>query len=87
MGIGISNALKIGTDLKNDHPISMTYPTVAQDPAFRTPQDIQKGWSDVPLFGGKVECPSCHNVHNPDNVPFLRISNAGSALCYKCHDK
>lgn len=77
----------IGPNLTNDHPISMTYPTVAQDAGFKTPDDPQKGWSLVPLFGGKVECPTCHNVHDPARVPFLRISNSGSALCYKCHNK
>ena len=77
----------LGTDLRNDHPISMTYPTAAQDPAFFIPPNLQKGWSDVPLYGGKVECPSCHNVHDPSKSPFLRIANTGSALCYKCHNK
>lgn len=82
-----SQILQIGADLTNDHPISMTYPTAAQDPAFFVPPDLQKGWSDVPLFGGKVECPSCHNVHDPARSPFLRVANSGSALCYKCHNK
>jgi predicted CXXCH cytochrome family protein len=77
----------IGTDLRNDHPVSMGYPTVAQDPAFSTPPHLQKGWSDVPLYSGKVECPTCHNVHDPSKTPFLRIANTGSALCYKCHNK
>jgi hypothetical protein len=27
----------VGTDLSNDHPVSMPYPTVAQDPAFNQP--------------------------------------------------
>jgi predicted CXXCH cytochrome family protein len=76
-----------GTSLSNDHPISMTYPTGAQDPAFNTPPDSQKGWGDVKLFNGKVECASCHDVHDPTITPFLRKSNSGSALCYTCHIK
>lgn len=83
----ISQLLKLGPNLSNDHPISMTYPTPQQDPAFFMPPDLQKGWSDMPLYGGKVECPSCHNVHDPAKTPFLRIANTGSALCYKCHNK
>jgi predicted CXXCH cytochrome family protein len=83
----VSPLLKIGPNLTNDHPISMTYPTAAQDAGFFIPPDLQKGWTDVPLFGGKVECPTCHNVHDPVRVPFLRISNSGSALCFKCHNK
>jgi predicted CXXCH cytochrome family protein len=78
---------RLGLDMRNDHPISMVYPTVTQDRGFVTPPDLQRGWSDVPLYGGKVECATCHNVHDPSKTPFLRISNTGSALCYKCHSK
>ncbi|GBE34120.1 doubled CXXCH motif [bacterium BMS3Bbin06] len=82
----------LGVDLSDDHPISMPYPTPAQDPQFNTPPDAQKGWggispTDVKLYSGKVECPSCHNVHDPDVSPFLRKSNAGSVLCTTCHIK
>lgn len=76
-----------GTDLRDDHPISMTYPTAGQDPEFETPPDPTNGWSDVILVGGKVECVSCHNVHDNTIEPFLNKSNAGSALCLTCHDK
>ena len=34
-----------------------------------------------------VECASCHNVHDPSNGTFLRMSNASSALCLACHNK
>jgi len=84
-GIYLNPVDNIGTDLTNDHPISISYP--ANDQAFNTPPDLQNGWSDVKLFNGKVECASCHDPHNPANGEFLRISNAGSALCYKCHNK
>ena len=76
-----------GTDLSNDHPIAMTYPTAAQDPAFNIPPDLTNGWSQVKLYEGRVECPSCHAVHDPANQPFLRLANAGSALCVTCHKK
>lgn len=89
---GRRRTLVLGIDLSNDHPISMPYPTPAQDPAFKTPTDAQKGWggtspNEVKLYAGWVECGSCHNVHNPDNAPFLRKSNAASALCTTCHKK
>ncbi|MBI5921638.1 MAG: cytochrome c3 family protein [Betaproteobacteria bacterium] len=84
--------LVLGTDLSNDHPISMTYPTPAQDPGFNTPSDNLKGWGGtspnaVKLYGGYVECGSCHNVHDNDNAPFLRTTNFNSALCLTCHKK
>jgi len=78
---------EVGPDLTNDHPISMTYPTPDIDPDFFVPPDIQRGWSDVKLYMGRVECPSCHNPHDPTNVPFLRKTMAGSALCTTCHNK
>jgi predicted CXXCH cytochrome family protein len=35
----------------------------------------------------RMECASCHSVHDDSNPPFLRISNARSALCLACHLK
>lgn len=34
-----------------------------------------------------VECASCHDPHSSANDTFLRISNAGSAVCLACHTK
>lgn len=34
-----------------------------------------------------VECASCHDPHTSANATFLRISNAGSAVCLACHIK
>ncbi len=76
-----------GTDLSNDHPISMDYPLPAEDPAFNVPPDLANGWPDVVLFDGRVECPTCHDVHDPTIPPFLTTSNAGSLLCLTCHVK
>lgn len=86
------NAL-LGTDLSNDHPINFTYDAslVALDNELQTPVSTQ--WVDagnlVPLFGatGTMQCASCHDVHDPTNVPFLVRSNAASALCTTCHIK
>ncbi len=77
----------IGTDLRKSHPIAMTYPTAAQDPKFNLPPDLTTGWTDVKLWSGKVECPTCHEPHDPSHVPFLRKSNVASALCLTCHRK
>lgn len=89
---GNRRTLVLGTDLANDHPIAMAYPTAAQDPDFKVPPDAQRGWggaspNDVKLFAGGIECGSCHIVHDPAIKPFLRKSNAGSALCLTCHKK
>jgi predicted CXXCH cytochrome family protein len=90
---GRRRTLVLGTDLRNDHPISMPYPTVAQDPDFNAPPNPLNGWgglsqNDVKLYAGGVECGSCHNVHNPGpEGHFLRKSNEGSLLCLTCHNK
>lgn len=34
---------------------------------------------------GKVECDSCHNPHNENIRPFLRVPSA--SLCLVCHDR
>jgi predicted CXXCH cytochrome family protein len=75
----------LGTDLSNDHPISMTYPTPGQDPYFKTPAEVNS--AGLKLYDNKVECSSCHNVHDPANKPFLRKNNSGSELCTACHTK
>jgi len=34
-----------------------------------------------------VECYTCHDPHDADNRPFLRMSNSDSDLCLTCHNK
>jgi hypothetical protein len=89
----------IGTDLSNDHPISMPYPTVAQDPAFNQPPGTPGSPRVFPngirtFAGDKVECASCHEPHWGDTQEEakgiedkLRVSNTESALCLTCHIK
>ncbi len=84
----------IGTDLSRDHPVSIVYDSAlaAADHALRDPATTPSGLggsiaSDL-LFGGRIECATCHDVHNAGNQAFmLRKSNAGSALCLTCHSK
>jgi predicted CXXCH cytochrome family protein len=49
------------------------------------------GGRNLPLYGAfataSVECSTCHEPHTSTNVRFLRISNAGGALCTSCHNK
>jgi Doubled CXXCH motif (Paired_CXXCH_1) len=67
----------IGTDLTNDHPVGITFPTTnGPGTDFKTPTGAQgnatffdtnsngsmdKG--DVRLYDAKVECASCHDPH------------------------
>ena len=93
--------------LTNDHPISITYNTALSvtDPGLHDPATravtIGEG-GDKPrtgfvatlmLSGGKVQCTSCHDVHNgsvgtgTNDMPFLKVSKAGSKICLTCHNK
>jgi len=85
----------LGTDLSNDHPINFTYdaslvaldanPAELVTPASLTAVDAG---GQIPLFANStVQCASCHDVHDPQFIPFLNVDNAASALCLQCHIK
>ena len=89
--VGYAN---LGTDLSNDHPVSFTYDAalVALDPGLKpvtSPSGIGSGTiASSMLFGGKMECASCHDVHNGAGIAHLLVkSNAASTLCLTCHAK
>ena len=79
----ISNA-NIGTNLTDDHPVNFTYDTAlaSADGGLKDPATTPA--VAALLNGGMVQCSSCHDVHDPTNVPFLVTSNAASALCLTC---
>ena len=81
----------LGTDLSNDHPVNFLYNAalVAADGALVSPDSASSvdATGNIRLFAGSVQCASCHNPHDPDNLPFLAVSNNASALCTSCHLK
>ena len=84
----------IGTDLSDDHPVSFAFTTglAAIDGTLHDPSTRPTGLGGTIatdfLFNNKLECASCHDVHNTyDNEGLLLVDNAGSALCLTCHDK
>jgi predicted CXXCH cytochrome family protein len=85
---GLSN---LGVDLRNDHPISFTYDAALATADGELAMPVSPAFVDaarkVPLFNSRLECASCHDVHDDTNPPFLRKNNAGSALCLSCHIK
>ena len=101
----ITAANNLGNNLGDDHPVGFTYNTALatadgslEDPATKT-VTIGTGTTtktgtiaSVMLFAGKMECSTCHDVHNTFTVGaagtgMVKISNAGSALCIACHKK
>jgi len=72
----------VGIDLQDDHPVSIEYLGVASD--------LVAAPVGLPLFGigsDRVECASCHDVHDASNAVFLRVTDVGSAICLACHVK
>jgi hypothetical protein len=103
---GAGSMALTGTDLSNDHPIGFVYDAalVAKDPTKLKPvsTSVTIGESSTKagtiatllLDGGlKVECSSCHDVHNKFTVArangrgLVKVSTVGSALCVTCHIK
>ena len=89
----------LGTDLRNDHPVSIIYETARAGSPTGFVTQVQSGAkitvgasNPVPLYGSSsatatVECASCHNPHNNSLGSFLRKANTGSAICLSCHIK
>lgn len=85
MPAGDSN---LGTDLSDDHPISIAYSAALAaarggelvDPATLT--------GKIKLDNrGQMQCTSCHDPHDNSNGKFMVMPNTASALCIACHTK
>ncbi len=89
----MSGSELLGTDLSNEHPVSFTYDAALAtlDGGLFDPTSASSGLGSTIdadlLLGNKVQCSSCHDVHNGSGVGNLLVkSNAGSALCLTCHN-
>jgi predicted CXXCH cytochrome family protein len=79
-------------DLSNHHPIGFNYDTVeATDDEIQRSTEVFTASNTIGdlLWSGKMECTTCHDVHNTKNTgeKFLWKSDAQSALCLTCHLK
>jgi len=90
----VSGDKLIGTDLSNDHPVSFVYDAslATTDGGLFDPVTANSGLGGTIdqdlLISSKVQCASCHDVHNGSGLgKLLRISNSGSGLCLTCHNK
>lgn len=77
----------VGTDLRDDHPVGLTYDTT-KDTNFHPKTGNPLAYPDKLLSEGfYVECISCHNPHDNTYSSFLVESNENSSLCMRCHIK
>lgn len=101
----ISTANNLGTNLKSSHPIGFTFDSALatsngslHDPSSKSvtigsgTQTKTGTINSVLLYGGKLECGSCHDVHNTFTVGgsgtgLVKVDQSGSKICLSCHDK
>ena len=98
----IGGGEKIGPDLRGEHPIGLTYDAAlaTADGSLKNPattsvtigsgaQTKTGTIAATILYGGKLECASCHDVHNTftNGGKLLKVASAGSAICTACHSK
>jgi predicted CXXCH cytochrome family protein len=97
-GVKMADAYLIGLDqyLGNHHPIGFSYAAAASVDTGLRPVTTQMTGGAAPvstidnhLYGGMVECGTCHSVHNQGNTgeEFLWRSDRQSNLCTTCHTK
>jgi predicted CXXCH cytochrome family protein len=75
----------IGTDLRDDHPISFRYDSTlaGRDLRLRNPSTLN---SSLKLdSNSELQCTTCHDAHNNIYGKFLVMQNAASQLCVSCH--
>ena len=90
----ITGTTLIGTNLGDDHPVSFTYDAALAtadgglfDPTT-TPSGLGGTINADMLFDGKMQCASCHDVHNSGGQDNLLLkSNLVSAFYLTCHNK
>jgi predicted CXXCH cytochrome family protein len=95
----LTGSVNLGTNLANDHPIGITYDAalVTADGALNAitnaltigavgKQKVGTIASNM-LYGGKVECASCHDVHNTFTASTKLVKTTATTICTTCHAK
>lgn len=82
MPAGHSN---IGTDLRDDHPISFRFDTALSSRDLRLKNPTGLPGSLKLDANSELQCTTCHDAHNNANGKFLTMSNASSQMCVSCH--
>jgi predicted CXXCH cytochrome family protein len=89
---GEKHTIGFGGELSNHHPIAFLYAdAAASDDEIANPDtELFTGVTiGEMLWEGKMECGTCHDVHNTknDGEKFLWKSDDNSAFCLTCHLK
>ena len=84
LGEAVPNAGAQTINMTNDHPISFEW-NYSKSDLYAAPTN-----PSLRLFGAsgkRLECATCHLVHDPTIPPFLAMDNSQSAMCLACHNK
>ena len=83
MPVGRTN---LGTDLRNDHPVSFTYDgnLSSTNPNLKNPSTLP---SKIKLENGQLQCMSCHDPHSSSYSSLLVQTSQNSTLCISCHQE
>ncbi len=89
IGVGFDSSLAVNDGSLADPEISPVMMVANKSSHNRTRSG---SISLMMLAEGKVECTSCHDVHNrytagPSSKGLVKVGLAGSALCIVCHEK
>jgi len=89
-------AIGDGGEMRNTHPISIAYEGDEDQLNSKTNAMGTSGTIEDVLDFGKVQCSTCHDVHDQESVAdthLLRVAQsveeggAASGLCFTCHIK
>jgi len=78
---------RIGTDLRDDHPISFNYTSNLANTRGELVNPGNLNGAVKLDKNGQMQCTTCHDAHNTDNEKFLVMQNVESSLCKTCHNK
>ncbi len=83
---GVAGNTNVGTDISNDHPVSLTYPTAGGTLAGLATRAaaVTAGFVFFGAGQDQIECGTCHDPHNqPAGGNFIRGTHVD--FCADCH--
>ena len=86
---GVNDRGRLGTDLRDDHPISLVYDNslAVTDTRLQQPGPGGINLAPLPLQNGQyLECTTCHDVHDNTHQPFLYKRSLNGEVCLTCHN-
>lgn len=88
----LTGTSSLGTDLRNDHPVSFTYDAALAATNLELVSPVSLTGKIRPDSSGQMQCSSCHDPHSDANPKFMHVGYTdgggyGSPLCRTCHNK